>query len=379
MARIIEGFWDCPYCDTKGIRGSVRVCPTCGKPRGEDTKFYINKPEENVVDEKKAEDAKKGPDWLCSYCDSYNPADVETCRNCGHGRDEEDKDYFEKQTEKKAKENKQRKYEAPCQPQKARKENGGRDTAEAGNIVDGHSKSLGKKLKKPLSFIVPIACVLLLIFGGIYFFVPKDTEFIVSALDWQYDQQLEEYKTLNESDWSLPVGGRLSYTQQEIHHYDEVLDHYETKTRTYTEQVFDHNETIVTGYTDNGNGYFTEQTTTQPVYRTETRTETYEEPVYISVPVYQTRYYYEIDRWVPGRTITSFGTDKNTYIGDYTLADNERVGDLNTEYEFIGMVEDEEKTIEVSEDIWNTYDVGDSIPATINRLGIVSLKISKTD
>ena len=44
-----------------------------------------------------------------------------------------------------------------------------------------------------------------------------------------------------------------------------------------------------------------------------------------------------------------------------------------------GMVEGEEKTIEVSENIWNTYDVGDSVPATINRLGIVSLNVSETD
>lgn len=35
------GYWDCPFCDTKGIEDIKKECLNCGKPRKEDTKFYM--------------------------------------------------------------------------------------------------------------------------------------------------------------------------------------------------------------------------------------------------------------------------------------------------------------------------------------------------
>ena len=96
MGRIIEGLWDCPYCGTKGNRGSVRECPCCGKPRGNDTKFYLPK-EKNYLSDEEANKISKEPDWLCSFCDSYNSATTTVCHECGHTRDESDLNYFEKQ------------------------------------------------------------------------------------------------------------------------------------------------------------------------------------------------------------------------------------------------------------------------------------------
>ena len=96
MGRIIEGLWDCPYCGTKGNRGSVRECPCCGKPRGNDTKFYLPK-EKNCLSDEEANKISKEPDWLCSFCDSYNSATTTVCHECGHTRDESDLNYFEKQ------------------------------------------------------------------------------------------------------------------------------------------------------------------------------------------------------------------------------------------------------------------------------------------
>ena len=97
MGKIIEGRWDCSYCDVKGIKGSVRICPNCGKTRGEDVKFYIGNPKDYTTE--KIEDA---PDWLCSYCDTYNKASETKCHNCGHLRNNEDTNYFEVQKKKDA-------------------------------------------------------------------------------------------------------------------------------------------------------------------------------------------------------------------------------------------------------------------------------------
>ena len=49
MGRIIEGFWDCKYCNTKGIRGGIRECPNCGKARDEDTVFYLDLEKKHYV------------------------------------------------------------------------------------------------------------------------------------------------------------------------------------------------------------------------------------------------------------------------------------------------------------------------------------------
>ena len=40
MSKLVMGYWDCPVCGNKGIRGDVTNCPSCGRARG-DVKFYV--------------------------------------------------------------------------------------------------------------------------------------------------------------------------------------------------------------------------------------------------------------------------------------------------------------------------------------------------
>ena len=40
MANLVMGYWDCPICGTKEIRGDVTNCPSCGRARGE-VQFYM--------------------------------------------------------------------------------------------------------------------------------------------------------------------------------------------------------------------------------------------------------------------------------------------------------------------------------------------------
>ena len=39
MGKLIEGFWDCPYCGQKSIGGLTKVCPNCNTPRGKNIKL----------------------------------------------------------------------------------------------------------------------------------------------------------------------------------------------------------------------------------------------------------------------------------------------------------------------------------------------------
>ena len=40
MSKLVMGYWDCPICGTKEIRGDVANCPSCGRARG-DVQFYM--------------------------------------------------------------------------------------------------------------------------------------------------------------------------------------------------------------------------------------------------------------------------------------------------------------------------------------------------
>ena len=82
MGKLIMGYWDCNYCMGKGILGSVRKCPSCGKSRDINTTFYM-KTEKEYIDEETAKTINRNPDWICSYCSSLNSDSFTSCKSCG--------------------------------------------------------------------------------------------------------------------------------------------------------------------------------------------------------------------------------------------------------------------------------------------------------
>ena len=103
--RIVEAYWDCSYCGTKGISGvkHKKHCPNCGHPQDKGVEFYL-KPQNVYIDGAEAEDYKKGPDWVCNYCNSYNNQKFIYCCNCGASKDGT-KDYFTQNDDNKTKNN----------------------------------------------------------------------------------------------------------------------------------------------------------------------------------------------------------------------------------------------------------------------------------
>lgn len=390
MGKLIEGFWDCPYCGEKHIGGLQMKCTSCGASRGEDIKFYMDDPK-NYIDDEKAKTISKNPDWLCSYCGAYNSDNNPECKNCGATRTESEKNYFEirKKKEEREKQEKAEEYKEIINDNSESEEESSDYGDKASNDSNDNNDmdfnkfdETGIRSEKGSSF----NWKKLLAWGGIglgivsiiatliFIFTPKTQEGIVDSFAWQRSISIEEYKTLNESDWVLPAKARLQYTQEEIKTYERVVDHYETKTRTYTEQVLDHYETVVTGHQDNGNGTFTEITAEKPVYRTETKTETYEEPVYRDEPVYATKYYYEIDRWMHKDYIKTSGEDKNPYWGEYQYKEKEREGSKTENYE-ITVINKEEKvnTYSVDYDVWKNLEKGETVHLKVYVNGYAEL------
>ena len=389
MGRLIEGVWDCAYCDSKKIRGSIRECPVCGRQRDTNVKFYLDNPN-NYVDDKTAKTINRNPDWLCSYCDGLNSDDVHKCPTCGASREESEKNYFEHRAEvearRKAEEEKyNKKYTEPVKTyddysersydkeeseeywgassdysyDKVNKTN---SEAPRSSYKPSNSKKSNLPWNKILTAGIGVILALAMIFGMIWLFTPKTHDVTVMDFSWERSINIEEYVTVERSDWSLPPDGRLLHKEYEIKTYVSVIDHYETKTRTYTEQVLDHYETYVSGHRDLGNGYFEEITSQRPVYRTETRTETYEEPVYRQDPVFDWKYYYEIDIWQHAFYSKSSGNDKEPYWKEVELKELQRENGRSEQYNILTINEKgKEKTYHFDFDVWNSLEKGQKI------------------
>ena len=359
---IVEGYWDCGFCGHKEIKGSKRECPSCGKPRGEDVKFYLKEfDEEHAI-----ESNNNNPDWLCEFCSSYNPDSADKCLSCG----------AEKTTTTYHTSSQERIHDDDC--------NGIDDSAQISNEERDHQsfqrlhpnrehhESIAQEVqqekpfsKKPFIFLSVFAIIGLLI----WFFTPKSVEIHVTDVSWERHIQIQQWQTVSESDWNVPINGRVYDKKQEIHHYDHVLDYYETYYETVSEQVVDHYKTIK-NKKDLGNGKFEITEEKEPVYKTVTHKEKRQKPIYRDVPIYQTKFYYKLERWKDNRTIDTSAHDKSPYFGEIILAKGKQPYDVGKEQEsgrsskyFItGTVKDKSEIYEVDdENWWNEIHVGDTL------------------
>lgn len=351
MSKIVMGYWDCPFCGSKGIRGDVVNCPSCGRARGE-VKFYMKDYQEGEIreenersdveylDEAQAQTFSKNPDWYCSFCNSLNSDNAAFCSNCGASREDSESNYFEMLKKKQEREAAQ--ASAPAQKQKSS--------------------------RKPLI----IALVVIVALVGIFMWMNGDktaSDLKVTALNWERVIDIEENRLFSESGWELPAGAKQTDAKKEIHHYDNVLDHYENVQVQRSRQVVDHYETYYT-YSDNGNGTYSEQAHERPVYTTEYYTETVQQPVYRQVARYQTKYYYNIWRWVSSRQAKTSGTDHNAFWPDVNLAENEREGERTEDYRFtVENAKGETTTYRLAESDWRNIHPGDGVYITSKRTG----------
>ena len=377
--RIVEGLWDCPYCGTKAIGGLTKICPCCGHPQDKDTRFYMGS-KKNYLDADLAAQYGQGPDWVCPYCGSLNRIRYKYCSGCGAPKESSEDDYFSNA----AKDDAQARSRAESwgdqegsvdnsqtgpgikDSSKSEKDNKAaakdvRDTRAASKGGKGRNsrpeKNTGRS-KKNILFVLLILVVL----GGILFhFWPRNYTADVQWTYWVRQIDIEAWRTVQESGWSLPEGGRVYDKRSEIHHYEQVLDHYETRSRTVSESVYDGEDTYTT-YVNNGDGTFSEETRSSPRYRTEYHTEYYQEPIYRDEPVYRTKYYYDIEKWVVDRTEESNGVDNIPYWPEYTLAANERTGYTGEIYGLSLRVKEEKKyTVYLPQEYWENFKAGDQV------------------
>ena len=354
---IREGRWDCQYCGAIGNLGRHRQCQNCNHSRPEGTRFY-KADEAEVTDKKLQRQALVGPDWICQFCGTSNAADIHVCGSCGAPRDE-------------------------STPVQQIKEYGVGEAPRSGDMTfdeqpvpaePAPAKSRGSS-KLPLVAIIGIGAIAVICLGIIAFLIfgGSDAEVTVSGFEWQRAVEVEAFQTVTEEDWNLPADGRLISQREEIHHYDEVIDHYESREREVSEQVKVGSETYVCGERDLGNGFFEDIECDRDVYETQVRIENYEEPIYVSVPVYETLFVYDIDKWNVVRTEASSGRDHAPYWPRANLEGEEREGKKTESYTIVFVDEENESYIwESTFDEWQGFERNQAVVLKLNALGEIS-------
>ena len=318
-----EGRWDCQYCATKGILGRHKTCMVCFAARPAGTRFYLPTDSAAVTDAELLGYAQKGPDWVCAFCSTSNPADVRICRSC---QSERSVDAHTQEIKT---------YEPGDAPQagdmaldppapEAETERDRTDIIRSGSRPKRNSRLIG------------IGVLLLVcLFGAIFasrFLIPNDVSAALSRVEWERTVEIEELRTVTESDWTLPSNAILIDQEEQIRTYDEVISGYVTEYREVPESVYVGDRDYVCGQRDLGNGFFEDVICSEPIYETTYRTEAVDVPVYESVPVYDTFYTYEIDKWTLSRTERVTGADQGAYWPETSLGEFEREGERYENY-----------------------------------------------
>jgi len=353
---IQEGFWDCSYCGSSRNRGIERECPNCGKPRGDGVKFYRTG-DSRVLSEKEARGISRNPDWLCEHCDSLNGDRLDTCSSCGRPREESDPDYFSMHRPKKIDLGERESRELPKKPSEDidRFERKTRDRpTEPGDILQRFGAIFLKK--SVLIGCLAVVVVGLLVWGLVALLTPTELYTEIVDKEWTRIIDIEENTLVHDSGWSLPINHESYYTTWEIHHWDQVLDHYETVTRYRTE--FHTEYQTETRTRDLGNGFFETETVQVPHTVSEQVPYTEQEPVYRNEPVYQTKYYYTQWRYLYARSVVTAGHSDEPYWGEVILGELERGGRAQEKYIIFVEYKDKRLSCDLAYDVWNQLEVG---------------------
>ncbi|MDX1959859.1 MAG: hypothetical protein SFU98_14910 [Leptospiraceae bacterium] len=293
VEELIYEYWDCPKCGNKGIRGDEYKCSSCGFPRDDSIKFYRKEVEEKVTDTNQAEKFVKGPDWVCSFCNSLNFQDDQNCKGCGASKSDSEKNYFENLKEKEEKEAKK-----------------------ANKAVEAVKEEPKTPVWKKIAFAVSGFFVLLL---GICFYglSSHKVNYKVTKVNWVRAIAIERYAWSNRSDWSDSMVGdgivEISRTQS-IRSYEKRQVGTTTESYTDTERYQSGTKReCSTSYESTGSGASKKKTSCSnvPTYSSRNVRKTRTVPVYKDFPIYGTKVNYRSKMYQLLGYRVKQGTDNN--------------------------------------------------------------------
>lgn len=323
----IEMLWDCSSCGKTAIGGLQDHCPGCGAAHDiKKDPWYMpgdTSHRARITDAGKLAKAHAGPNWTCEHCGGTQRAPDGACLNCAGPRSEAHADRASG-----------RSVEAIVPPTHPQPSLQSRPAPPRPPLPPAREVDVDwppRRSRNGIKLAVGIAAAVLLVVGLLWLlFHQRLVDIEVVDVEWTHTVSVERYKQVAENGWdeNIPADAANVVNQgQEIHHYDQVLDHYETI--HFTEQVYDGEDCVdipQTCYTtpvtcspnDNGTATCTggdercsgggRSCTSR--YRTESRTR--QEPRYRDEPRYEDHFAWTVWRWKPQRTPSHSGTTTTT-------------------------------------------------------------------
>lgn len=384
----IWGYWDCTYCDTKGIRGDNRICPNCQHRRDEHVRFYMKNTNDVIS---KAEDLTKftgKPDWECKYCGSYNRSDATACKVCGADKLGDSRTYHQVveeandevqhystdgklgagvtqgsdiDNERLAREREERRREREKRDREFREQQELRERRREEERAERERVERRQEMLIYGGVGLGILCVIGLL---LFLFLPRNATLRVQSLPWERNIAIEESYIATEKDWSVPPGGTEISREWKWQKDVPVFDHVETyeDTEMRYEKVGSHTEY---DYVNNGDGSFDKVSKQVDDWDYVAHKVQKTRDVYRDEPVYAWYYTYEIERWRVCRNIFTNGTNDEPYWGEYTLKDGERTGARTEKYGVyalnVAKEKDGYKLYETTSSVWSQLNVNDEI------------------
>jgi hypothetical protein len=302
------------------------ACLGCGATRQRDVAFFLDDDAPEVTDDALIARARAGPDWLCAFCGDANAPARDHCRNCGaeKGASPSRRVYIEPGGAGGAPPRPPARSGEVNPPSRAASDSGPPTGPAASNF-------------RPWAMAVLLVLVAFVV-AAAYFGLRRTEETLtVAGFEWERRVAVEAWRTVREQAWegSVPAGARVVSRRQEVHHRERD----QVGTRR-----------VKAGHRDLGNGFF------EDVYR--------DEPVYRERPVYRTRVTYDVQRWVPDRTVRAAGRDHAARWPDPQLRGGEREA---SRAETLVVLLNGKRTyrMELPEGRWTALEPGQAVSAVI--------------
>jgi ribosomal protein L40E len=346
--------WTCDRCGTINP-GPRKTCQGCGAPQPEEQGFELPPQQELISDEEELRRAKLGPDVHCAYCGARNPADAETCVQCGaplvEGVAREAGEvlgaaHFEAVAD------------VPCpfcgamNPGNATKCSACgasltrtppqlQPKPQAARVPAGVSKS-----KSGLGIAAIIGAILscvALVAGIAYFSQTSAQTGVVKEVSWEHSTDILEMRPATHEDWrdEIPAGAEIAACSQKYRY-------------TSDDPVPGAKKVCGTSYVkDQGSGYG------KVVQECE-----YE--------VYDDWCKYVVDEWAVVDTLRSAGNDPNPVWPELNLGAGQREGERKGKYTAIFLSNDREYKYSPSLDELRQLEPGSKWTLHVNKLGTLT-------
>jgi hypothetical protein len=212
------------------------------------------------------------------------------------------------------------------------------------------------------------ACVILFFLVSLSFTGCDDSKILtgttkIDSLEWMVIAEIQELRPCDDSGWEIPDGAVVYDEKEEIKSYKIVGYETKYKTEKYQELI----------------GYYLP--TWRPRYETRTRQVSYQEA--IKEPIYATKYYYTIDRWVHSINVQlARGYTHDYSYPDYMCEENERVHNVEYTYLVKFTFDGREISYVVDRNKWESLQIGQEISVEKNQYGVIHVdwdNINKTN